>query len=409
MIVQHGQSITIQASGEWKHSEAAAFHGPGGIERIDNSSVLPSAPVGSLIGRIESGYPFEIGDRTTLVAGGAGRLYLSMNDHTGMFGDNQGSLAVQLGLNTCGVGWSRLSAGAYAIVAGESGEPPNRVRAEPNTSAAVLTQLYPGSIVRVSEGPICVHDLVFWKVESEAVPGGVGWTAEGNGSDYYMEPYPPLPADLTTTPDSTTSQLVIGGGTYFDRGVGVTGTGFVFRPALTDGRAIDHITIQGPPGWNANEVFELYLYQPPHIAEDRALGWVFAEAVSGTYTATAETNSGEPVSTTFVIDTASQLAAPVILSVSGSTSQVSVDWSGTSEMRSFLLRLEKEPYATESSVITETIVGGEQRSLTFSGMSLIAGVEHRVVIFAVSNDIYTPGAVISPANLSADVSQTFTP
>jgi hypothetical protein len=207
----------------------------------------------------------------------------------------------------------------------------------------------------------------------------------------------------------TTSQLVIAGGTYVDRGVGVTGTGFVFLPALTDGRTIHHIDIQGPLGWNANEVFPLYPYQPPQIAEDRAIGWVFAKAVSGVYTAMAEIVDGGFVSTTFVIDTASQLPVPQILSAAGSTSQVRVEWSGTSDMRSFLLRLEKEPYSTDTSVITETIVAGEQRSLTFRGLSLTKGVEHRVVIFAFSSDLYTPGTMASPANFSAYVSETFTP
>ena len=75
-------------------------------------------------------------------------------------------------------------------------------------------------------------------------------------------------------------------------------------------------------------------------------------------------------------------------------------------MHSFLLRLERDPF---TSAITETILAGEQRSLTFNGLALRSGVSHRVVIFAFSNDLYAPGAVASPANLSAYVSTTFTP
>ena len=400
MIVKAGQTITIQASGRWKHAESEADYGPGGTERLDTHSVLPSAPVGSLIGRIENGQPFEIGTRTTLVANAAGRLFLSMNDGIGLFGDNRGSLVVQLGLNTCGGAWSRLSVGAFAVVAGGTGDPPNRVRAEPHTDADVLTQLYPGSIVRVSGGPICMNNLVFWKVESEAIPDDTGWTAEGDGSDYFLDPYPPLPLD------SRPSSLVIAGGTYFDSTAGLMGTGFVFHPTLADGQTIRRIDIQGPAGWNSNQVFQLYAYQPSQMAGDRAIGWVFAEPVAGVYTATTEIIGGKPVSANFMIDIASQLPAPVILNVAGSASQVGIEWSGTSAMHSFLLRLEQEPF---TSVIAETIVAGEQRSLTFSGLSLESGVEHRIVIFAFSNDLYTPGIVTSPANLSADVSKTFTP
>jgi len=32
-------------------------------------------------------------------------------------------------------------------------------------------------------------ELIFWKVESKSIPGGVGWTAEGDGKDYYLNPY----------------------------------------------------------------------------------------------------------------------------------------------------------------------------------------------------------------------------
>lgn len=299
----------------------------------------------------------------------------------------------------CSSGRTRLKADSFAEVSQES-PLPNRVREAPDSGAEIIYQIYPGTIVRVLEGPVCANGLVFWKVEHESIPGGAGWTAEGDGSDYYLNPYPTLP--LASSP----SPLVFAAGTYFDSGAGLMGTAFIFRPTLTDGQTIDHIDIQGPPGWNSNQVFPLYPYQPPRMAEDRAIGWVFAEPIAGMYTATAEIINGGPVSQTFEIDTASQLPAPVILNVTGSTSQVRVEWSGTSEMHSFLLRLEQEPF---TSVVTETLVAGEQRSLTFRGLSLKSGVSHRVVIFAFSNDLYTPGEVTSPANFSAFVSETFMP
>jgi hypothetical protein len=43
----------------------------------------------------------------------------------------------------------------------------------------------------VLEGPICADGLIFWKVENELIPGGAGWTAEGNGKEYWLEPYTP--------------------------------------------------------------------------------------------------------------------------------------------------------------------------------------------------------------------------
>ena len=302
----------------------------------------------------------------------------------------------------CSSGRTRLKVDGFAVVS-EENRLPNRVREGPDNGAAIISQIYPGTILRVLEGPVCAGSMVFWKVENKSIPGGAGWTAETEGTDHYLEPYPPLALEATDSP------LVIAGGTYLDSGAGLMGTGFVFSPALTDGRTIGHIAIQGPPGWNADRAFQLYPYQPPDIAGDRATGWVFATPITGTYTATAGLTDGGSVSTPFAIDVASHLPAPEILSVSGSTSQVRVDWSGTAAMRSFLVRLEREPFATDTSFITERVVEGEGRSLTFGGLSLTSGVVHRVVIFAFSNDLHTPGAVTSPANLSADVSDTFTP
>lgn len=53
----------------------------------------------------------------------------------------------------------------------------------------VIALLYPGSVVKVLEGPVCADGVVFWKVESDLIPGGVGWTAEGDSTEYYLVPY----------------------------------------------------------------------------------------------------------------------------------------------------------------------------------------------------------------------------
>ncbi|HSK65365.1 MAG TPA: SH3 domain-containing protein, partial [Anaerolineales bacterium] len=65
---------------------------------------------------------------------------------------------------------------------------PNRVREAPDTSAKIIQQLYPGEIAGVLEGPVCENGLVFWKVENKSIPGGVGWMAEGDGTEYFLEP-----------------------------------------------------------------------------------------------------------------------------------------------------------------------------------------------------------------------------
>jgi len=93
-------------------------------------------------------------------------------------------------LPDCTSGWTRLEAGGQAEVSKES-PLPNRVRSGPSTGQPLIALLYPGTVVKVFEGPVCADVLVFWKVESDLIPAGVGWTAEGDSMEYYLLPYQP--------------------------------------------------------------------------------------------------------------------------------------------------------------------------------------------------------------------------
>jgi hypothetical protein len=70
-------------------------------------------------------------------------------------------------------------------------DPSNRVRSGPSKADAVIGQISPGTILQVLEGPVCADGLVFWKVANTTIPGGSGWTAEGDSNEYYLEPYQP--------------------------------------------------------------------------------------------------------------------------------------------------------------------------------------------------------------------------
>ena len=89
----------------------------------------------------------------------------------------------------CTSGWSRLGINHYGRVTGKAGDLPNRVRSGPGKADKVIAQIYPQTVVRVVEGPVCADGLVFWKIESAAIDAGSGWTAEGDGKEYYLEPY----------------------------------------------------------------------------------------------------------------------------------------------------------------------------------------------------------------------------
>ena len=91
-------------------------------------------------------------------------------------------------LPDCTDGWTRLKAGGQAVVLGAPSDPPNRVRSEPKKADNQIGQVFPGSLLTVLEGPVCADGLVFWKVSSGVFPGGAGWTAEGDGKDFWLEP-----------------------------------------------------------------------------------------------------------------------------------------------------------------------------------------------------------------------------
>jgi hypothetical protein len=92
---------------------------------------------------------------------------------------------------TCAGSYTRLLPGVFAQVAGKADDPPNRVRSGPGTDNDIVFQIYPGTVVKILEGPVCADGLVFWKVKSDLNSGAIGWTAEGDMTTYWIEPFKP--------------------------------------------------------------------------------------------------------------------------------------------------------------------------------------------------------------------------
>jgi hypothetical protein len=130
------------------------------------------APVDGLRAGVHNGYAYALGGYD--LTGHQSTAYQGFYGSVAEFRD-------------CTSGWTRLEIGSYAKVSQENPSP-NRIREAPDSGATIIHQIYPGGIVRVVEGPVCKNGLVFWKVENALIPGGAGWTAEGNGKEYYLEP-----------------------------------------------------------------------------------------------------------------------------------------------------------------------------------------------------------------------------
>jgi eukaryotic-like serine/threonine-protein kinase len=83
---------------------------------------------------------------------------------------------------------SQLHVGMRATV---SFQPPksNRVRRQPNDRAAIIGNIDPGEQMDILDGPSCQGGYVWWKIRSLS-SGLTGWTAEGDGNDYWLLPAP---------------------------------------------------------------------------------------------------------------------------------------------------------------------------------------------------------------------------
>ncbi|GAB4511732.1 MAG: hypothetical protein OHK0046_10230 [Anaerolineae bacterium] len=89
----------------------------------------------------------------------------------------------------------RLNIGGQGIVTPGSA---NNVRSDPATSGQLVFRLEAGSVFQVLDGPICSDGFVWWQVRFN---GSDGWTVEGDGSSYFLEPV--SAADIST-PTATT-------------------------------------------------------------------------------------------------------------------------------------------------------------------------------------------------------------
>ena len=93
--VNQGDRVRIEANGEIQFSSNATDRaGTAGslAQKFTAGAPLPKAFVGALIGRIDNGRPFGIGDQTSLVMPASGILYLGVNDD--IVTDNSGQFQV---------------------------------------------------------------------------------------------------------------------------------------------------------------------------------------------------------------------------------------------------------------------------------------------------------------------------
>lgn len=80
---------------------------------------------------------------------------------------------------------SRLSAGVVGRITPGA---PNNLRTGPSRDNPRLAQIPAGNTVIILDGPMCAGGYTWWQVDYNGI---IGWTVEGSGSEYYIEPVQP--------------------------------------------------------------------------------------------------------------------------------------------------------------------------------------------------------------------------
>lgn len=94
--VEIGDEITYEATGTWRNDPAVSFYDADGFTGPAFGVYMPGEKIGKLIGRVDSEDYFVIGTSASGESAYTGRLYLVMNDGPDAFGNNAGSLSVEV-------------------------------------------------------------------------------------------------------------------------------------------------------------------------------------------------------------------------------------------------------------------------------------------------------------------------
>ncbi len=171
---------------------------------------------------------------------------------------------------------SRLTPGATGRVTTVPNLP-NRIRSYPGFGGEVLGQIPPGEQFWISNGPFCAENTAWWQI---SYAGIVGWTAEGEGGTYWLEPIsqssqcagsPPsrlaglvqgrvIPgsgSSIRLTPESGTVLATMPGGAVFN---------ILFGPICgpsTQQLTWYQVEYNGTVGWTAEGRAAEYWLEPP--------------------------------------------------------------------------------------------------------------------------------------------------
>lgn len=216
-----GQQVSVISTGAWRVGPFDAPTGPGGAPGTTGlNTVLPSANLGELIGRVQQGLTFSspwvrVGASSAPFASpGDGELVLAINDFVGAYADNAGRILAGFAASGSSVGalsgqvfYSTPVAGTLTVTANLSGSPAGSVSFGVASSSAypyIIHGLPPGfydlsavnsgspgdvgrsgQAVQVTAGATSYLDAVMYQSTS-SIAGSLSYAGVLNYGDYHV-------------------------------------------------------------------------------------------------------------------------------------------------------------------------------------------------------------------------------
>ncbi|HEX2908968.1 MAG TPA: SH3 domain-containing protein, partial [Phototrophicaceae bacterium] len=144
-----------------------------------------------IVGNIPGGAVFSVLSGPQCGSDGRWWWYVNYNGLVGYTPEGEGSGTYWTepyysgGVACPGFVTSRLTKGSYGRVTTYPNLP-NRLRDFPSYNGFVSGSVPAGGVFTVLDGPNCAQNTAWWLVSYNGV---TGWTAEGSGSQYWLEPY----------------------------------------------------------------------------------------------------------------------------------------------------------------------------------------------------------------------------
>lgn len=91
-----GQDYEFSATGTWKGGTGISYDADGNVGVLEPLAIAPSVAVYALVYRIDAGAWLLSGVSNTFTAAASGRVYFAMNDVTGAYSDNEGTIVVEM-------------------------------------------------------------------------------------------------------------------------------------------------------------------------------------------------------------------------------------------------------------------------------------------------------------------------